>query len=405
MTPDPSETFGTWEGWGTSLAWWANVFGERDDLADAIFTMDFSDVTLASGQTLSVPGLGMNIARYNAGGCSWNSIDGQTMVESANIPKFKQIEAFWLDWYSNDTSSSSWDWSVDANQIAMLTKAKARGANNFDLFSNSPVWWALYNHNPCGSPTGSTDNLQSWNYANHALYMASVAAYFKDELDLTFDYVEAFNEPIADWWTASNGQEGCHFDHDTQSTVLPMLRDALNGLGLSDTKIASSDESLYTMARDTLQALTDEAKAVIDKVNVHGYEYEDGPRDEVYDEVVKMAAGTKLYNSEYGDGDATGLSLARNFALDIQWLHPTAWVYWQVLDGGGWGALDSTLDGDSVGVDEANPKWYRLAQYTRHFRAGMVVIDGGGDDTVAFYDSEAQTLTLVTTTYDIDNDR
>lgn len=49
VSPDPSETFGTWEGWGTSLAWWANVFGDRDDLADAIFTLDFSDVTLASG--------------------------------------------------------------------------------------------------------------------------------------------------------------------------------------------------------------------------------------------------------------------------------------------------------------------------------------------------------------------
>ncbi|HEU5109054.1 MAG TPA: hypothetical protein VFT95_10945, partial [Micromonosporaceae bacterium] len=35
---DPVADFGRWEGWGTSLAWWANVFGDRDDLADLWFT-------------------------------------------------------------------------------------------------------------------------------------------------------------------------------------------------------------------------------------------------------------------------------------------------------------------------------------------------------------------------------
>ena len=33
------------------------------------------------------------------------------------------------------------------------------------------------------------------------------------------------------------------------------------------------------------------------------------------------------------------MSLASNLNLDLRWLHPTAWVYWQVLDGGGWGLV------------------------------------------------------------------
>ena len=33
---NPSTTYGTWEGWGTSLAWWANVFGARDDFAELV---------------------------------------------------------------------------------------------------------------------------------------------------------------------------------------------------------------------------------------------------------------------------------------------------------------------------------------------------------------------------------
>lgn len=99
-----------WEGWGTSLAWWANVFGQRDDLADIVFSMD--EVVLPeSGQKL--PGLGLNIARYNAGGCSFNTYDNTQMDASPNIPSWKQMEGFWLDWASHD--SSTWDWSRDVN--------------------------------------------------------------------------------------------------------------------------------------------------------------------------------------------------------------------------------------------------------------------------------------------------
>ena len=43
---------------------------------------------------LAVPGLGFNIARFNVGGCSWNTIQNGTtalsMVASRNIPKYKQ---------------------------------------------------------------------------------------------------------------------------------------------------------------------------------------------------------------------------------------------------------------------------------------------------------------------------
>src|ERR1017187_1722353 len=82
---NPQTTWGAWEGWGASLCWWANVFGARDDLADLIFTTNY--VTL-NGQSL--PGLGLNIARYNAGGCNTNLISGSFIQFSANIPDFKK---------------------------------------------------------------------------------------------------------------------------------------------------------------------------------------------------------------------------------------------------------------------------------------------------------------------------
>ena len=62
------------------------------------------------------------------------------------------------------------------------------------------------------------------------------------------------------------------------------------------------------------------------QINVHGYQQGNGRRDLLYDAV----NGTRLWNSEYGEGDVTGLSLAANLNLDFIWLHNTAWVYWQV---------------------------------------------------------------------------
>ena len=107
VTFEPTQTWGVWEGWGTSLAWWANCYGSRDDLADAFFTMDTVKYTpgngerrrrghgsgsdignngrgvgddagdhqkrranggVGGGDTMEIPGLGFTIARYNIGG-------------------------------------------------------------------------------------------------------------------------------------------------------------------------------------------------------------------------------------------------------------------------------------------------------------------------------------------------
>ena len=88
-----------------------------------------------------MPGLGLNIARYNAGGSSYRSIEGgQSMAVSPHIPHWKQLGAFWEDWASDDPSSNSWNWTADVLQVSMLQKTVARGAIA-ELFSNSPVWW------------------------------------------------------------------------------------------------------------------------------------------------------------------------------------------------------------------------------------------------------------------------
>ena len=66
LTVNKNDNRGTWEGWGCSLAWWGNGVGgstHQTTLADLVFTLN--NVTILGN---SVPGLGLNLVRYNVGG-------------------------------------------------------------------------------------------------------------------------------------------------------------------------------------------------------------------------------------------------------------------------------------------------------------------------------------------------
>ncbi|EEY65831.1 uncharacterized protein PITG_03357 [Phytophthora infestans T30-4] len=386
----------TWEGWGTSLCWWANAFGDREDIADLLFTQ--KDTVTLKGRSSGLPALGFNIARYNVGGSSRNVIDdGGTeiaMKNSPNMPAFKFIESFWLDWSSNETSSKSWDWDVDVKQRKMLELATQRDATLTEAFSNSPPWWMNSNHATAGGESGTKDNLQTWNRGQFALYMATVVKHAKESWGINFTYVEPFNEPMSSWWQYPGGQEGCHFDVATQKDVLVKLRTKLDHFGLQDVAISSSDENSNTQ---TLATLTDMSKdadvmATIGKINTHGYGNRASDRAPLKELVKKVKK--KFWDSEYGEKDATGLSLAQGVANNINEMGVSAFVYWQPFDGGGWGLINSAPG--NMTIDTPNPKYYALAQYSRHIRPGMTILSTDDLNTVMAYDAKTKLLVLAT---------
>lgn len=376
--------WGAWQGWGCSLCWWANVFGTRSDLADIVFTTNYTTLN-----HVNLPGLGLNIARYNAGGCGTNSVGGQAMVASPNIPAWKQIQGYWLNPSSSDPTTTNWNWNADANQRSMMLMAQARGAS-IQLFANSPMWWMLNNFNPSGPNTASIDNLQTSYEDADAVYLATIAAYARTNWGVTFNSVEAFNEPHGSWWTSTGTQEGCYFDTPMQASVIGYLRTEMNNRGLTNMPIAASDENTYDVAVSTWQGFNSTVQNDVGIVTSHGYSLSGGNRSGLYAAV----GGKTLWNTEYGEGDATGLSLANNLNLDFSILHPTAWCYWQPLDQGGWGLIQSSVGSTNITVP--NPKYYVLAQYTRHIRPGMIILDSLAPNTVAAYSASNRTLVLVT---------
>ncbi|ETN02947.1 hypothetical protein PPTG_16010 [Phytophthora nicotianae INRA-310] len=132
--------------------------------------------------------------------------------------------------------------------------------------------------------------------------------------------------------------------------------------------------------------------ATIKKINTHGYGNRASDRAPLKALVKKVKK--KFWDSEYGEKDATGLSLAQAVANNINEMGVSAFVYWQPFDGGGWGLINSAPG--NMTIDTANPKYYALAQYSRHIRPGMTILSTDDLNTVMAYDTKSKLLVLTT---------
>lgn len=152
----------------------------------------------------------------------------------------------------------------------MMRKARDRGANLFEMFSDSPMWWMNANRSPAGSDTGG-DCLTREDYDRFAFYLAAVAKHAADDWGINFNSVEPFNKPSANWWKYPNRQEGCHFDVATQEAILQRVRRALDKAGLKDIAVAAADENNVDAGLNTWNAYDSATRFQVGRLNVHGY--------------------------------------------------------------------------------------------------------------------------------------
>lgn len=411
ITLNKAEDRGTWEGWGCSLAWWGNGVGGsayQDLYADLIFTLKS-----VSFFGLDLPGLGLNIARYNigGGGLPADDIGGAVDARPKAMPWYRDIDGYWKDWYDADPASASWDFWRDSNQRNMMWAARDRGAR-FELFANAPMWWMTSHKSSAGGA------LQGWNRRDFARYLATVAWFTQTYWGTTVSSIEPFNEPSAGWWTYPGEQEGCNIAPSVQKEILGYLREELDGRGLSAVTIAGSDENTMTQALSTysyfgsqrvsVNGASTNVASLVGKVNVHGYNGLAPWRDNTARQNLRRAVGSKrLWMSEYGDNDGSGMSLARSITEDLNHLRPTAWIYWQPVEPySGWGLVNGAY-GDAA--DEKSPtrgqplwvyyKYYAFAQFSRFLRPGYKLIGSSDGNTVVGYHSGEKKLVLITVNY------
>lgn len=404
---DPNEARGTWEGFGASLSWWANAVGGTPYEQTYIDLFFGTNPVQVNG--VAVPALGMNIARYNVGGGGKpGDIAGVPEAMPSTVPWAKDIDGFQVNWNDPSPTSASWDWSRDARQRGILSKLQANGVN-VEFFANAPMWWMTYEKSSAGG------RLQEWNRRDHARYLATVVKQARTQWGVNVKSLEPFNEPLAGWWNYPVGQEGLNLSVAEQAEILGYLRNELDAQGLSDVSIAASDENAMSQAVSGYQALsgiavpvgsgTESAASLIGKVNVHGYAGLEPWRDDSVRTALRQTVGDKrIWLSEYGDNDGSGLKLAQSIVADINYLRPTAWVYWQPVEPySPWGFLNGQY---SAPEDETSPtrgsiwwlysKHYVFAQFSRFLRPGYKVIGNSDGRSITAYDAASKKLVMIT---------
>jgi O-glycosyl hydrolase len=402
VEPNKASTFngGRFEGWGTSLCWWANRIGYSDVLAEKAATLFYDQEQ----------GLGLNIGRYNIGGGDDPSHNHILRTDS-EVPGY-------LYW-NEESQSYEYDWDADYNQRNVVSKILEVNKDAIiEGFSNSPPYFMTYSGCSSGSSGGWGDNLRNDQFEEFAAYLADVALNLKEKHGISFQSISPMNEPYTNYWHAhSNKQEGCHFSQgESQSRILIELRKALDSRGLDDIIIAGTDETSIDTQIDSFKALSPEAKEVVDRIDTHTY----GGSNRAGLKALAENSGKNLWMSEVDGGHTTGenagemgaaLWLAQRIIDDMNGLMPSAWILWQVIDshiskdgyngnrdtgmvnisGGYWGTAVANHDTESIILTR---KYYGFGQFTRYIRPGFTIIASSAS-SLAAYDRDNNRLVIV----------
>ncbi|XP_021960025.1 endo-beta-1,6-galactanase [Folsomia candida] len=394
-----------WEGWGTSLAWWADMLGGMqadvfDYVMDALFNPEK---------------LNLNIVRYVIGGTTPEYV---TPYPCGAYRPGANSETF------RDGLGENYNWTRDPRQIAVLKKSIEMGANILEAFSNSPPQWMTVS----GCSKGNYlrfplhDNLDPEKANAFANYVTDVIQHFRTEWNITFEYYAPFNEPfglwpgIGSWFGRDASQEGCNMKMDTMAEVLREMDATFRAKGMDYVTLTGADETQINTAIATANYFSTPEVAVQDlltKINVHGYW--DVPR--VYTNrrdtlnIIAHKGGQKLWMDEMGWASAPGnetaqaMDIARRIISDLKYMMPSAWLYWQIVESiNEWGVISVPYRFDAK-LEEVtvNSGYYGLMQFSKYIRQGMQLIYVSDGESVAAFDPTAKTLVIVTVHEDATN--
>ncbi|MFD6002269.1 glycoside hydrolase, partial [Streptomyces erythrochromogenes] len=385
---DPGYQQAPFEGWGTALAWFANVTGgwpdaQRNRLADALYGAE---------------GLGLTIARYNIGGGDSPQTEPYMRAGAAVPGHWKRPGPQTPDGW-DPGNPDHWDPYADANQRWWLKAAKARGADTFEAFSNSPPYFMTRSGLVSGAVDPRQDNLRPDQYERFAAYLAGALQRVQNSTGVTFASVSPVNEPGTAYWCAGGPQEGSHWAPDSQARMITALRAELDRSGLR-TAIAAMDETDPDMFRANWDGYGSTVRSAIGRLNTHTYgtNGRSGARD------IAKGSHTPLWMSEVDLGGTVpqsftdmspALDLAERITDDLTRLEPRAWVLWQAVEdyenmtpaheNSNWGLIQTDFTPADAAKEplRRNKKYWAMAQYSRFIRPGSRVIGTDDDHTLA----------------------
>lgn len=382
ITPDPWDASGPFQGWGTSLAWFANATGGYPEaLKNQLYGLLFGP-----------DGMDLSIARYNIGGGNASDVPDYLRAGGA-VPGFWKADAAGAsDLYGgasttlankaqilakfDPTDDAYYDWSQDAAQRWWLSKlAQDPDLTGLEAFANSAPWFMTESGYVSGGFNSTAQQLSTSAQQKFVEYLTTVTQHLEQQYGVKFRTIEPLNEPNTNYWGTTlvngapkaGGQEGMHVGTTQQAAVIDALRQALQRAG-SDSKVSAMDEtntSLFVTDWNSFPAAT---QAAVSQMNTHAYGT--SARLQVRDNAA--SADKPLWMSEVEGSWASGfnpssmtnsLGFAGQINGDLNGLKPSAWVLWQpvenyynmqVTEGLNWGEV--YVDFDCQYYDTATDK-------------------------------------------------
>jgi O-glycosyl hydrolase len=417
VRPDPSYQHEKFEGWGTSLVWFANATGDyppeiREKLAQLLFGDD---------------GLALNIARYNIGG--GNAPDVKDYLRAGGA-----VEGWWkapegttredTDWWSAD-DQADWNPKADATQRWWVDRIK-HDIDHWETFSNSPPWFMTVSGYVSGGFDSSADQLKTESVDDFAAYMAGATKRLEKAHGIKVDTVDPFNEPNTNYWGTRLGddgepvggrQEGAHMGPELQDKVIKALAPALKK-AKTKADISAMDETNPGTFAKNWNLYSQESRDLVDQMNVHTYGT--GQRTTVRD--MAKSEDKPLWMSEvegdWGDGQSftdmrPGLGLAQRIVDDLRELEPKAWVFWQPVEdydnmkpggesakGGNWGEIQLPFSCTSKDTLETcpiytNTKFDTARNFTHYIKPGDRLIKVDDTSSAAAVSKKGDGATVV----------
>lgn len=379
---NPASTRQTFEGWGVSLCWWANMCGKwSDEKIDEI--VDW---------LVNPEGLNFRIFRYNIGGGDDPLNRNCTPHHMGNGKGLRaEMEGF------KDSSDGEYIWSRDEAQRKIMLKIKEKRPDAiFEAFSNSCPYYMTYSGCCAGNTDAGKDNLRPEYYEEFAHYLVDVCKHYKDTYGIEFRTLEPFNEPMTSYWGANGGQEGCHFDYNSQIAFLKVLSPILKASGLQ-TVISASDETSTVHSVNGFEAYRSaDVLSLVGQWNVHTYSADQASRSQI--NALCKDAGIPLWMSEVGSGGsgiAGNLGLAQKLMDDIRYIMPSAWIDWQYIEEGNdqWCMVQGNFSEQTY----YKVKNYSIRQhFSRFIKEGYTFLTSLNDQTLAAQNATGDTLVIVT---------
>jgi hypothetical protein len=402
---DPSDVGDTWEGWGTSLVWFANATGDypdeiRNRLADLVFGDD---------------GLALNIARYNIGGGNAPDVPGYLRPGGA-------VEGWWKAPEGTTRADKDWwdpqnpdHWNEDADRTQRWWVDKIKGdIDHWEAFSNSPPYFQTVSGYVSGGFDSNQDQLRADKIEDFAAYLVGAMQRLEQAQGIKVDTIDPFNESGTNYWgtrlnAAGNPvggrQEGAHIGPEMQQVVLRALAKKLDAVD-SAAVISAMDETNPGLFASHWNSYDQDVKDLVKQLNVHTY----GTNQRTTVRDIAKAEQKPLWMSEvegsWGDRQdfvsmTPGLGMAQRIVDDLRELEPTAWVFWQPVEdydnmkpggesanGANWGSIQMRFDCGATDTLKTcpiytNTKFDTVRNFTHYIKPGDKLIGVDDPATVA----------------------